>query len=90
MIRYANELTPIERAAVETLLGRNVRDGEAVSVRAFEQTTLTAQQRLEISQRLKQYFAEVDAARKPVTASEQEDAIAEAMRIVRPGYRSHQ
>lgn len=32
MIRNATDLTPTEKAAVETLLGRRVQDGEAVSV----------------------------------------------------------
>ncbi len=90
MIRNANDLTPVEKAALETLLGRRVRDGEAVSVRIFEPAKISSRQRLEISNQLKRYFAELDAQRKPMTASEQEDVITEAMRSVRPAYRSHQ
>lgn len=35
MIRNATDLTPAEKTDVETLLGRSVQDGEAVSVRTF-------------------------------------------------------
>lgn len=90
MIRNASDLTPTERAALETLLGRHVRDGESVSLRTFEQANVPAQQRVEVVNELKKYFAEIDSARKPATEAEQEQAITEAMRSVRPGYRSHQ
>jgi hypothetical protein len=89
MIRNANDLTPAEKAALETLLGRRVHDGEAVSVRTFEQARISPQQRLEIADELKKYFAEVDATRKPVTETQKEDSIAEALRSVRPSYRPH-
>ena len=52
--------------------------------------TVSHQRRLEIANELKKYFAEVDAARKPVSEEEAEDIITEAMRSVRPGYRLHQ
>jgi hypothetical protein len=89
MIRNANDLTPAEKAALETLLGRRVQDGEAVSLRTFEQARISPQQRLEIADELKKHFAEVDATRKQVTETEQEDAITEAMRSVRTSYRPH-
>ena len=90
MIRNANDLTPTEKDALETLLGRRVQDSEAVSVRTFEQAGISPQERLQIADDLKKYFAEVDATRTPVTESECEDAIAEALRSVRPSYRPHQ
>jgi len=40
--------------------------------------------------KLRKYFAEVDASRKPVSEEEAEDIITEAMRSVRQGYRPHQ
>ena len=90
MIRNANDLTPTEKAAVETLLGRRIQDGEAVSVRAFAPAAISPQRRQEIAEELKRYFAAVDAARISAPASEQEDAIDEAMRSVRPSYRARQ
>ena len=89
MIRNATDLTPTEATAIETLLGRSVQDGEAVSVRTFEQARISPQERLKIADDLKRYFAEIDATPKPLTDSECEDAITEAMRSVRPRYRLH-
>jgi len=90
MIRNATDLSPTEKAALETLLGRRVQDSEAVSVRTFEPAHVSPQHRQELVERLKEYFAEVDATRNPVAASAEEDAITEAMRSVRPTYRPHQ
>jgi Asp-tRNA(Asn)/Glu-tRNA(Gln) amidotransferase A subunit family amidase len=90
MICNATDLSPDQKAALEKLLGRRVHDGEAVSVRAFEPAVVSREQKIEIANELRKYFAEVDAARKPVSDAEAEDIINEAMRSVRPGYRPHQ
>ena len=89
MICNANELSPDQKAALETLLGRRVQDGEAVSVRTFEPATVSHERRLEIANELRNFFAEVDAARKPVSEAKAENILTEAMRSVRPGYRPH-
>ncbi len=89
MICNANDLSPEQKAALETLLGRRVQEGEAVSVRTFEPATVSHQRKLEIANELRKYFAEVDASRKSVSEEEAEDIITEAMRSVRPGYRPH-
>jgi hypothetical protein len=70
--------------------GSRVHDGEAISVRTFEPASVSREQKMEIANELREYFAEVDAARKPVSDAEAEDIIHEAMRSVRPGYRPHQ
>ena len=88
MICNANDLSPDQKAALETLLGRRVQDSEAVSVRTFEPATVSHQRKLEIANELRKYFAEVDASRKPAS-EEAEDVITEAMRSVRPDYRPH-
>lgn len=90
MICNANDLSPDQKAALETLLGRRVQDSEAVSVRTFEPVTVSSQRKLEIANELRNYFAEVDAARKSVSDAEAEDIMIEAIRSVRPGYRPHQ
>ena len=66
MIRNASDLTPTERAALETLLGRRVQDGESVSLRTFEEANVPAQQRAEVVNELKKYFAEIDSARNAI------------------------
>lgn len=86
---HANDLSPEQKADLETLLGRRVQEGEAVSVRTFEPATVSHQRKLEIANELRKYFAEVDASRKSVSEEEAEDIITEAMRSVRPGYRPH-
>lgn len=87
MICNATDLSPDQKAALETLLGRSVHPGEAVSVRAFEPAVVSSQRRLELADEIRNYFAEVEASRKPVTGDEAEEIITEAMQSVRPGYR---
>ena len=90
MICNAKDLSPDQKAVIETLLGRRIQEDEAVSVRTFEPVTVSHRRRLEIADELRKYFAEVDAARQPVSEEEAEDIITEAMRSVRPGYRPRQ
>ena len=90
MICNATDLSPDQKAALETLLGRSVQDSEAVIVRTYEPAAVSPQRKLEIANELRKYFAEVDASRKPVLDEDTEDIITEAMRSVRPGYRPHQ
>ena len=90
MICNARDLSADQKAVIETLLGRRVQEGVAVSVRTFEPATISHQRKLEIADELRKYFAEVDASRKPVSEEEAEEIITEAMRSVRPGYRPHQ
>jgi hypothetical protein len=90
MIRNAKDLSPAERAVIESLLGRRVLEDEAISVRAIDPPSLSYERRRELVDQLNQYFAEVDARRKPGSPEEADDIINEAMRSVRPGYRPHQ
>jgi Asp-tRNA(Asn)/Glu-tRNA(Gln) amidotransferase A subunit family amidase len=90
MICNANDLSPDQKSAIEALLGRRIRDGEAVSVRTFEPAIVPRRRKSEIAEELRKYFAEVDASSTPATEDEVEDLITEAMRSVRPGYRPRQ
>jgi L-lactate utilization protein LutC len=89
MIHKAKDLSPDQKASVESLLGRQILEGEAVSVRAFEPPVLTDQRRQEIVDSLKRYFAQVDANSRSASAEEAEQAITEAMRSTRPHYVPH-
>ena len=82
--------SPDQKMAVESLLGRSVLEQETVSVQAFQLPAISDQGRQEIVGALRQYFAEVDAKRQPVSDREADDIITEAMRNSRPGYRPHQ
>ena len=90
MIHKAKDLLPDQKAAVESLLGRQILEGEAVSVRAFEPSAISDQRRQEIVDSLRGYFAQVDANSRSVSAEEAEQAITEAMRSTRPHYAPHQ
>ena len=89
MIHNSKDLSPDQKAAVEGLLGRQLLEGEAVSVRAFEPPALSDQRRQEIADSLKRYFAQVDANSRSVSAEEADEAITEAMRSTRPHYAPH-
>jgi hypothetical protein len=90
MIRDVKDLSPDQRMAVESLLGRSVSEQETVSIRAFQPPAISDQRRQEIVAALQQYFAEVDAKRQPVSPEEADGIINEAMRYSRPGYRPRQ
>ena len=90
MIREVKDLSPDQKVAVESLLGRSVSERETVSVQAFQPPAISDQRRQQVVEALRQYFAEVDANRQPVSAEEGDDIISEAMRSSRPGYRPHQ
>ena len=89
MIRNAKDLSPDQKTAIESLLGRRVLEDEAISIRAIEPPALSEERKHELAGQLKKYFSEVDARRMPGSPEEAEDIIDEAMRSVRPGYRSH-
>jgi len=89
MIHKAKDLSPDQKAAIESLVGRQILEGEAVSVRAFEPPVLSDQRRQEIVDSLRGYFAQVDANSRSVSAEEAEQAITEAMRSTRPHYAPH-
>jgi hypothetical protein len=88
MIRHAKDLSPDQKAVIEGLLGRAL-EGEVISIRAIEPPAVSEERKHELAGQLKNYFAEVDARRKPGSPEEAEDIIDEAMRSIRPGYRLH-
>jgi hypothetical protein len=90
MIRDVKDLSPDQKLAVESLLGRSVSEQETVSIQAFQPPAISDRRRQEIADALRQYFAEVDAKRRPVSAEEADDIINEAMRSSRPGFRPRQ
>jgi hypothetical protein len=87
MIRNAKTLSPDQKTAIESLLGRQLLESEDISVRAFEPAPASEQRRREIAEELRKYFAEVDANRRDVSDDETEEIINEALRSTRPNYR---
>ena len=88
MIRNAKELSPEQKTVIESLLGRKLLESEEISVRAIEPPALSDERRSEVLRGLEEYFAKVDAQRQPISSDEADAAIDEALRSVRPGYRS--
>lgn len=89
MIRNAKDLSPDQKAAIESLIGRRILENESVSIRAFEPARVSESRRHEIADELRRLFAEADADRKPVSNEEAEEIITEAMRTTRPHYHPH-
>ena len=90
MIHKAKDLSREQKVVIESLLGRQVLDDEAISVRAVEPPVLSDQQKRELAEDLRKYFAEVDSRRPPGSAEAAESILTEALRSSRPGYRPHQ
>ena len=90
MTCHTKDLSPEQKTALETLLGRRVEESEAVSVRTFEPVEVSRERKMEIAADLRRYFAEVDAASRSVSKEEAEEIFVEAMRSVRPNYRNNQ
>ena len=89
-IRNAKDLSPDQKTAIESLLGRRLLEDETVSVRTIEPPPLSEQRRHELAAELRKFFAEVDYRRQPGSAEEAEQLLDEALRSTRPGYRPHQ
>jgi hypothetical protein len=87
MIRDAKDLSPDQKTVIESLLGRRVLEGEAISVRAIEPPALSDERRTEILHGLEAYFAQVDKQRQPASPEEADAIINEALRSTRPSYR---
>jgi len=89
MICSAKDLSPDQKKVIESLLGRRVAEDEAISLRAIEPPSLSPERRKELADGLREYFADIDARRMPVSPDEAEDILTEAIRSVRPNYRPH-
>ena len=92
MLHHVKDLSPEQRRAVENLLGRPLEEDEAVSIKSIRPSAiipsrLSPQERAEAIEKLRQYFAKVDAQRNPVSEVEEEAIINEALRSVRRNYR---
>ena len=88
-LRSARTLPPPQRIALEQLLGRPLADDEAISVRAYQpHEAPTPEQQRTISNELRQYFAKIDEKTQNIPDNEQQEILDEAIRSVRPNYRS--
>lgn len=94
MVFRARDLTPEQKSAIETLLGRPLDEKEDVVVNAktpagrILPSTLTDEERERVRRDMDAYFAKVDAhrAQVPISDEEEEAIILEALRSTRPNY----
>ena len=88
MIHKAKDLSPQQKLALESLLGRAISEQEAISIRTLEAPPeMSPERRREILDSLEAHFLRVDAQRMPVSGAEADGIIDEALRSTRPGYR---
>lgn len=88
MIHKAKDLSPEQRLAIESLLGRAIAEQEEISIRTLPETLpVSSERRRAIIEALRQHFAAVDAQRQPVSSQEADEIINEALRSTRPNYR---
>jgi len=92
MLHHVKDLSPEQRRAVENLLCRPVAEDESVSIKGIRPSAiipprLSPDERQEALEKLRRYFAKIDAQRKPVSEEEEEEIINEALRSTRPNYR---
>jgi len=88
MLHKVSELPEDARGVVEALVGRPLAENETVSIRPIrlQKEGADARAAMEVADRLKQYFAEIDRQHPAGESGEDEEALNEAMRAVRPGY----
>ena len=92
MLHHVKDLSPEERRAVEHLLGRPVAEDESVSIKSIRPSAivppqLSSDEHKDVIEKLRLYFAKVDAQRAPISEDEEEEIINEALRSTRPEYR---
>ena len=91
LIHRASELKTETRAALEAELGRSLQDDEEVSIMTFvPHAAPTGEARLEAGRSLQDHFNRVDQKLKGASPEEMEEALDEAIRNVRPGYRERE
>jgi len=91
LIHKANDLKPQTRAAVEVELGRPLKDDEDVSIMAFStHEAPTGQSRRKAASKLQAHLKKVDGRTAKASQKEADEALDEALKNVRPGYRGRE
>jgi hypothetical protein len=91
LIHRASELRTETRAALEVELGRSLQDDEEVSIMTFvPHAAPTGADHLEAGRNLQDHFNRIDQKLKGASPEETEEALDEAIRSVRPGYRERE
>jgi len=92
MLHLVKDLSPEQKAAVESLLGHPVSEDEAVSIKSLRPagiipSKLSPEQRLQTLEESNASFATAKPELPKVSEEEEESIINEALRTTRPNYR---
>ena len=91
LVHRASELKIETRAALEAELGRSLQDDEEVSIMTFAPPIApTGESRRKAGRNLQDHLDRIDQKLKGAAPEESEEALDEAIRSVRPGYREHE
>jgi len=91
LIHKANKLKPQTRAAVESELGRSLKDDEDVSIMAFStHEAPTGEARRKAAESLKAHLKKVAGRNGKALRKETEGALNEALKAARPSYRERE
>ena len=91
LIHRATELRTETRAALEAELGRSLQDDEEVSIMTFvPHAAPTGEAHTKAGRNLLDHFNRIDQKLKGVSPEKTEEALDEAIRSVRPGYRERE
>jgi hypothetical protein len=86
MILKAEALSPAQKSVIEEILGRQILEAEAVSLRAFEPPTLDLPKQQAAAEKLRRFLEETERPCAGVSDEECETALLEAIRSERPSY----
>jgi hypothetical protein len=84
MVHHVKELSPTQRIAIESLLGRALRDNESVTIRpAVLKDSPQGEERARLAHQYRQHLDELAERVKDVPEEEIDAAIEEAIRHAR-------
>ena len=86
MILKADSLSPEQKSVIEQILGRQILEAEAISLRAFAPQAPDPSVRQAAAEKLRRFLEETDRPRAGVSDEECEAALLEAIRNERPHY----
>ena len=86
MILSAEALSPAQRSVIEQILGRQILEAEAISLRAFAPPPVDLPERQAAAEKLRIFLEKSDRPRAGVSDEECKAALLEALRSERPAY----
>jgi hypothetical protein len=86
MILSAEALSPAQKSVIEQILGRQIQEAEAISLRAFAPPQVSMPERQAAAEKLRAFLEGSGHPRAGVSDEECEAALLEALRSERPAY----